>query len=105
MIQSRYEIAADRQNLRVRAFEFVNTSLVLGEFPRSTTGESGREERQDDVFLPLEIGKFDFFIVLIAKRKVGSGVADLKMRMLWRRLRKQGDGCEWEQEYGFHRSS
>jgi hypothetical protein len=30
MVQSRYEIAADRQNLRVRAFEFVNTSLVLG---------------------------------------------------------------------------
>ena len=93
MIQSRYEIAADRQNLRVHIFEFANTRLVGGKFLRSTTGERGREERQHDVFLSFEIGKFDFFVVLIAQRKVGSGVADLKMRMLRRRLlRKQSGG-------------
>jgi hypothetical protein len=99
MIQSRYEIAADRQNLRVRAFEFVNTSLVLGQFLRSTTGERRREECQDDILLPPEIRKFDLFIILIAKRKIGSFVADFKIRMLsGRLLSKQRHRGQREQE-------
>lgn len=106
MCQSRYEISADRQNLRVRAFKFVNTSLVLGQFARSTTGESRREERQNDVLLPAEIRELHFFVVLIAKRKIGSFVADFKIRMLCLRLlREQSHGCQGEQEPGFHRSS
>ena len=44
MVESRYEIGADRQNLGVDVFEFANTRLVGGEFARSTTGERGREE-------------------------------------------------------------
>lgn len=98
MIQSRYEIPADRQNLRLRAFEFVNTSLVLGQFARSTTCESGREECQDDIFLPFEIGQRNGFVVLIAKRKIGSCVADFKSRMLRGRLREQRHCGQGEQE-------
>ena len=48
VIQSRYEIAADTQNLRVYIFQLANTSLVLSEFTGSTTGEGRREKRQDD---------------------------------------------------------
>jgi hypothetical protein len=90
MCQSRYEISADRQNLRFRVLKFANTSLVLRQFARSTTGEGRREECQDDVLLPPEIREFDFFVVLIAKCKIGSSVPDLKIRVLGRRLlRKQ----------------
>jgi hypothetical protein len=90
MIQSRYEIAADTQNLRVYIFQLANTSLVLSEFACSTTSEGGRKECQDDGFLSPEIREFDFFVVLVAKRKVGRFVADLKIRVLSRRLlRKQ----------------
>jgi hypothetical protein len=45
MVESRYEIAADGQDLSVRVLEFANTRLVGGEFSRSTTGKRGREER------------------------------------------------------------
>jgi hypothetical protein len=55
MIQSRYEIAADTQNLRVYILQLANTSLVLSEFARSTTREGRREKRQDDGLLSPEI--------------------------------------------------
>jgi hypothetical protein len=86
MIQSRYEIAADTQNLRVYILQLANTSLVLSEFTRSTTRKSRREKRQDDGLLSPEIREFHFFVVLIAKREVGSHIADFKLSMLRRRL-------------------
>jgi len=45
MVESRYEIATDGQNLRVRIVEFANTRLVGGKLFRSTTSKRGREER------------------------------------------------------------
>jgi hypothetical protein len=86
MIQSRYEIAADAQDLRIRAFELVNTSLVLRQFARSTTREGRREKCQDDVLLPLEIRESNVFVVVVFKGEVGSHIADFKLRMLSRRL-------------------
>ena len=82
MIQSRYEIATDTQNLRVHILQLANTSLVLSEFAGSATGEGRREKCQDDGLLPPEIREFDFLVVLVAKRKVGSFVAHFKIRML-----------------------
>lgn len=97
MCQSRYEISADRQNLRVRALEFVNTSLVLRQFARSTAGEGRREECQHDVLLPSEIREFDFFVGLVAQREVGSYIADFKLRMLsLRLLSKQSRSGKWK---------
>ena len=98
MIQSRYEIAADTQNLRVHILQLANTSLVLSEFARSTTREGCREKRQDDGLLSPEIREFDFFVVLVAKRKVGRFIADFKIRMLnGSLLREQSYRGNWEQ--------
>jgi hypothetical protein len=95
MIESRYEIAADGQNLRVYFFKFANTRLVGGELARSTTGERGRKESQDDGLLAAKIGEFHGMIILIGKSEVGSGIADFKSRVLGRRLlRKKRAGAE-----------
>ena len=54
--QRRVEIRADRQNLRIICIELGDTRLVSSKFLRSTTGEGGHEERQNDRFLSAEIG-------------------------------------------------
>ena len=55
MFQCGQGVGANCKNLNIRTLKFVDTRLVCGEFLRSTTGESGRKERQDDRLLAAEI--------------------------------------------------
>jgi len=55
MFQRGQCVCTNCKNLNIRALKFIDTRLVCGEFLRSTTGESGRKERQDDGLLAAEI--------------------------------------------------
>jgi hypothetical protein len=50
-------IGTDAKNFCFVCVKFCNTSLVCGDFLRSTTGESCRKERQDHGILTAEAGK------------------------------------------------
>jgi len=65
VVESRYEIAANGQDLRFRVLEFAYTRLVGGEFAGSTTGKRGGEEGQHDVLLAAKIGEFHGMIGVI----------------------------------------
>ncbi len=54
--QRRQVVGADADDHRARFFKFGETSLVRREFLRSTTGESGGKECQDDILLAAEAG-------------------------------------------------
>lgn len=53
------EVGADAVNLGVRFGEVCNTSLVLSEFLRSTTGEGGGKECEDHILFSALVRKFD----------------------------------------------
>ena len=100
------EIGADRYHLRFICIKFCDTRLVRGEFARSTTGERGYEEGQNDDLLPAKIGKLHGLIVGIGKREIGSFVPDLEMSLRRRDLlsRENGRECQ-ERTDGLHVSS
>jgi hypothetical protein len=79
MLQSRREIGTDRYDLGIILVEISNTRLVCGEFLRSTTGEGGHEECQDDDLFAAEVGELDGFVVGVGQSKVGGFVADLEI--------------------------
>ena len=56
VVENKRGICADANYLSIHCVKFCNTSLVCGEFLRSTTGEGGGIERQDDGVLAAEIG-------------------------------------------------
>ena len=59
MFQRGQCVGANCKNLNIGALKFIDTRLVCGEFLRSTTGESGRKERQNDRLLAAEIRQLD----------------------------------------------
>jgi hypothetical protein len=104
MVESRYEIAANGQYLRVYVLKFANTRLVCGEFLCSTTRKCGWEEGQDDVLLTAKIGKLHGMIVGVGQREIRGGVACLQLRVLLRLLRKKRrrNQRESNERKGFH---
>jgi hypothetical protein len=79
MIQRRLIIGADCQDLRFRITEFLDTSLVSGDFLRSTTGECGREEGHYNGVLASKVRQLEPFTEAAVQVEVGSGVADLQV--------------------------
>ena len=76
MFQSRAEIGADGEDLGIILIKISDTRLVRGEFLRSTTGEGGHEECQDDDLFPAEIGELHGLVVGIGQSEVGGFVTD-----------------------------
>jgi hypothetical protein len=81
VIQRWLIISADCQDLRFRVNEFLDTSLVPGDFLGSTTGERGREKGDDDSVLAAEVGQFESLAKTTVQVEVGSGVADLQVSL------------------------
>ncbi len=65
MVESRYEIATNGQDLGVGVLEFANTRLVGSEFLRSTTGKRGREKGQHNILFAAKIGEFHGMISIV----------------------------------------
>ena len=59
VFESRQVIYADAQNLCVHAFKIRDTTLVRGQFLRSTTGKRGRKEGKHDHLFAAIIRKLD----------------------------------------------
>ena len=93
-------VRADAEYLGVLSFKFGDTRLVRREFLRSTTGEGGREECQDDNLLAAKRRKRDFLPVRGSQRKVRRRVADLETGLRRRSLRAQTGGKARGQERG-----
>ena len=92
MGESRYKICADRQHLRIVCSKFSDTSLVCSEFLRSTTGEGGGEEGQDDVLLTLKIGKLNILAAGVGaggNGEIGRRIAHFQSGLRWRRVLRQ----------------
>ena len=79
MIQRGLIIGADCQDLRFRVIEFLDTSLVSGDFLGSTTGERGREEGHYNGLLAAKVGQFESLAEAAVQIEVGGGVADLEV--------------------------
>jgi hypothetical protein len=93
VIESKKEIGAYGQNLRVRFREFADTRLVGGEFAGSTTGECGREEREHNILLAAKIRKLHGLVVGVWKSKIGSFVADFQVSLGRCRWLREQRGC------------
>jgi hypothetical protein len=76
MFQGRAEIGTNGDDLGIILIKISDTRLVRSEFLRSTTGEGGHEESQDDDFFPAEIRKLHGLIVGVGQSKVGGFVTD-----------------------------
>jgi hypothetical protein len=81
MLQGRAEIGANSENLSIILIKISDTRLVRGEFLRSTTGEGGHEECQDDDLLPAKIRELYGFVVGIRQSEVGRFVSDFEMSL------------------------
>jgi hypothetical protein len=71
-------VGAETENLCIFTFKFCDTSLVRGEFLRSTTGECGGEKRQHHGVFAFEIGQRDFAAHRSRERKVRRNVPNLE---------------------------
>src|SRR5262249_27707986 len=88
--QGRNIIGADPEDLRVSAFELLDTSLVSGEFFGSASGKCGLEESDDRVRPAAGVGEFHLRGLGRLQLEVGRHVADLEMSLGRRsRLSKQ----------------
>jgi hypothetical protein len=89
-------IGADGKYFCVNAFKLCDTSLVREQFLRSTTGESSREEGQDDGRFPTEVSQVDGSAGRRRQREVRGHVPDLQVRV-WRILILSAQACDYRQ--------
>jgi hypothetical protein len=68
-------VGTNAKNFGVVAIEFCNTSLVCGDFARSTTGESRGEKRQHDGILAAKARKGYFTALGGRQSEVGRDIA------------------------------
>ena len=79
MSQGRREIGTDREDLSIILIKISDTRLVRGEFLRSTTGEGGHEECQDDNLFAAEIRELHGLVVGVGQSEVGGFVTDFEI--------------------------
>ncbi len=72
-------VSADADDARAGGFKSGDTSLVRREFLRSTTGESGRKERQHDCRLAAKVGELDIASGCGRQIEVGRHIADFEI--------------------------
>jgi hypothetical protein len=77
MPECRNIVRADAEHLCVRAFKFCDTSLVSSYFLRSTTGESRREECQDNGFFPAKFRQRHRLPGSLRKSEIRRHITDL----------------------------
>jgi len=109
MLQGCAEIGTDGNDLGIIFIKISDTRLVRSEFLRSTTGEGGHEESQDDDFFPAEIRELHGLIVGVGQSEVGGFVTDFEIgfrrsELLGRKRSREYRGCEKRTD-GSHDSS